>query len=575
MRNFILAVAAGLLPAMTGACAEGPIGADKAVVAPKDYVGAPMTGRFGAFLAGQFAQSTDDVGEASKFLGDVLQDQNGFPALQRQAFLLALSAGHLDRARTLATAVPQNSPEYALAHSLQAIDSFREGDYEAAREQAEMASETGMGRFLTPILLTWIEADQGNRDAASAAIARLDKFDGLEVLTGLQRALLLDHFDDTGSAAVLYEDLIEDPLSVRTIEYAGHFFERLDQPAQAADAYASLGAGTVGDILRKRAAERAENGAPAPARLTPAEAMADGFIELSGLLRSQHAGDLSLILARLSNIAAPSFDNARFVLAEMMLSQGRAKEAIDAFRDIPPDSPLHWPAQQQVAIALERLERPEDAENLLRGMIERRPDQVDVRIQLADLLRRNEAYERAIPVYRDALGRIDLLRQNHWRIFYSLGIAHEQSDQWPKAEDALLKALDLKPDQPFVLNYLGYSWADQGKNIETALEMIRKAVKQRPKDGFITDSLGWAYYRLERYGDAVDALERAVTLEPDDPVINDHLGDAYWQVGRRMEARFQWQRALSNAEDAEEIETLQKKLERGLTEEQAARIDPE
>ncbi len=149
-------------------------------------------------------------------------------------------------------------------------------------------------------------------------------------------------------------------------------------------------------------------------------------------------------------------------------------------------------------------------------------------------------------------------------MFYARGIALERNEEWDRAEADFLKALKLKPDQPLVLNYLGYSWIEQGRHVERAQKMIENAVAQRPNDGYIVDSLGWAHYRLNEYERAVKFLERAVELKPQDPVINDHLGDAYWQVGRRIEARFQWRHALALEPDDSEIPKIKSKLDKGL-----------
>ncbi|TIT55568.1 MAG: tetratricopeptide repeat protein, partial [Mesorhizobium sp.] len=109
----------------------------------------------------------------------------------------------------------------------------------------------------------------------------------------------------------------------------------------------------------------------------------------------------------------------------------------------------------------------------------------------------------------------------NWNIFYQRGIAYERLKEWPKAEPNFRKALELQPDQPQVLNYLGYSWVDMNTNLKEGLEMIQKAVDLRPSDGYIVDSLGWAYFRLGRFDDAVREMERAVSLKPEDPVLND------------------------------------------------------
>jgi len=147
---------------------------------------------------------------------------------------------------------------------------------------------------------------------------------------------------------------------------------------------------------------------------------------------------------------------------------------------------------------------------------------------------------------------------------YARGISLEQTKQWPRAEADFLKALEFRPDQPYVLNYLGYSWVDQGLNLDKARGMIKKAVSLRPNDGYIVDSLGWAHYRLGEYADAVRELERAAELRPEDPVINDHLGDAYWRVGRQTEARFQWLRALGLEPKPGLAAILKEKIKSGL-----------
>jgi Flp pilus assembly protein TadD len=185
-------------------------------------------------------------------------------------------------------------------------------------------------------------------------------------------------------------------------------------------------------------------------------------------------------------------------------------------------------------------------------------------VQLGNLLRRDEEYEGAESAYSRAIDRLGTPEREDWTLFYARGIAYERTKQWPKAEADFLRALELEPEQPFVLNYLGYSWVDQGMRLDEARDMLDRAVALRPDDGFIVDSVGWVHYRLGEYPQAVESLERAVELEPGDPVINDHLGDAYWRVGRQREARYQWQRALSLEPDEELIETIEQKLRSGL-----------
>jgi Flp pilus assembly protein TadD len=162
---------------------------------------------------------------------------------------------------------------------------------------------------------------------------------------------------------------------------------------------------------------------------------------------------------------------------------------------------------------------------------------------------------------------IDALRpgeKNNWVWYYFRGICNERSKQWPKAEADLQKALELQPDQPHVLNYLGYSWIDQGTKLDQGMSMIRRAVDQRPDDGYIVDSLGWAYYRIGNYDEAVKNLERAIDLKPEDPTINDHLGDAYWRIGRKLEARFQWSHARDLKPESDDLPKIEAKIKDGM-----------
>ncbi len=205
----------------------------------------------------------------------------------------------------------------------------------------------------------------------------------------------------------------------------------------------------------------------------------------------------------------------------------------------------------------------EEALRRLNNIVISRPDDLDAVSVLGDLLRYDEQYLAAADAYTDALALTGGDSPSDWRFYYVRGIAYERASEWPKAEADFLKALELNPDQPAVLNYLGYSWIDQDMNLEPALEMIEKAVEAQPQDGYIVDSLGWAFYKLGRIDEAVTTLEQAVLLRPNDAEINDHLGDAYWKAGRLYEARYAWRAASVNA-DSDEKTRLAAKIADGL-----------
>ncbi len=238
--------------------------------------------------------------------------------------------------------------------------------------------------------------------------------------------------------------------------------------------------------------------------------------------------------------------------------------AIEAYEAVPGDVPESLEAEMGRAEAMWAAGRKDEAIAALRLTVAAHPRWVEAHTSLGDLLRRDEQFAEAAKAYDGALALIDTPEQRHWPLFYQRGIALERSKQWDEAEADFRKALELEPDQPLVLNYLGYSLVEKREKLDEALAMIEQAVEARPNDGYITDSLGWVLYRLGRYAEAVVPMERAVELLPVDPIVNDHLGDVYWMVGRKLEAEFQWKRALSFDPEPEEEKRIRRKLEVGL-----------
>ena len=215
----------------------------------------------------------------------------------------------------------------------------------------------------------------------------------------------------------------------------------------------------------------------------------------------------------------------------------------------------------QRADLTERLGRTEEAMHELQQIGHDYPDSSIPAMREGDLLRSKQRFTEAIAAYDRAIGRIKTPGPTDWLAFYDRGICYERSHQWAKAEADFRHALTLAPDQPFVLNYLGYSWADMGENLAQAREMIEKAVQHRPNDGAIVDSLGWVMLRQGEVPDAVKTLERAVELDPEDASINGHLGDAYWAAGRKLEATYQWRRALTFNPEPDDVAKLEAKLQ--------------
>jgi Flp pilus assembly protein TadD len=291
---------------------------------------------------------------------------------------------------------------------------------------------------------------------------------------------------------------------------------------------------------------------------------AEAFFSIAGALGADRNATVALLYARLATALRPELHEAHLLIGEILASEGRHAEAVQAFSTVPRRSPLFFAAEIGRADSLMELEREDEAILALESVAEAEGDSLAAWLSLAGAQRRAERWEEAAAAYDRAIALIDPVEERHWAVFYERGIAHERAGQWDQAEADFLKALELRPDQPLVLNYLGYSWVELRRNFDEAQAMIEKAVEQRPEDGYITDSLGWVLYRIGKFEEAVPHLERAVELQPTDPIINDHLGDALWMVGRKREARFQWRRALSFDPEPEEAERIRAKLRRGL-----------
>ena len=231
---------------------------------------------------------------------------------------------------------------------------------------------------------------------------------------------------------------------------------------------------------------------------------------------------------------------------------------------MPSDSPLKRNADIQLATNLDALDRTEEGKKLLDKLIAERKNDLEAIMALGNILRVRKQFVECADAYSRGIETLPNPQKANWLIFYFRGICHERSKQWPSAEADFKRALELFPDQAHVLNYLGYSWIDQGVNLDEGMRMIRRAVEQRPDDGYIVDSLGWAYYRIHNYEEAVKHLERAVELKPEDPTINDHLGDAYWKVGRTLEASFQWAHARDLKPEPDDLKKIVEKIRTGL-----------
>ncbi len=571
-RLLALTLAGCLGVATAGAAASALAATQERAAAPTsgqdDGATTPQGALYGNYLAGLVASRLGDYGRAATFFNKVAQDERVEDIdLLRNTFGLLLAEGRLQAARALSDRLLRVSADEGLPHLLRAVDAFVADKPAAAAGELRQLGEGGLADLLIDLLGAWAAADVSGAEA----VTRLDGLAerrGLAVLAQLQRALLLDYLDDP-AAEQAYEAALEasEGRNLRLTVLAGNYFARSGQAERAEQLYADYRAANPEDLMLeplRRELSQGE-GAPRPAVDSLRAGAAAALFDLAGILARERGGQLSLAYAHLALELDPDFHAARVLIGELLQDQQRHADAIAAYRSVPADSAYGWVVGLRIAEELHELERTDQAIGDLKSLAAARPERFEPWYRIGNFERSQENWEPAAEAYEQAVARLDSLQERHWALLYFRGIAYERSKQWPKAEADFLKALELSPEQPYVLNYLAYSWVEQEKNLERAEEMLIKAVELRPQDGYIVDSLGWVYYRLGRYAEAVEQLEHAIELKPMDPTINDHLGDAYWRTGRKREARVQWQRALSlDPTEEGQAEAIARKLDAGL-----------
>jgi len=522
----------------------------------------------GAYLAGRHAQETRDYAAAATWFEDALQSDPASPELISRTFLMEASEGRFERARLLAQQELTLDSTDAVAELILLIDRIKAGDKAGALARAEALPGDGVHRYLGPLALGWTRMAVGDLAGADEALRRLDKFNGFAPLEYYQLGLLYDFAGQPDRAEENFKKTLEvtGQLNWRLTDAMANFYERHGRADEAEALYQRFITDNAGSELAESVLTRKPAELPPPPLINSAEdGLAEALFDLASVVNQPESIDLALLYSRCALQVRPHLPLAQLLLSDVLSAQNKPEESLAILAEIPPSSPYSWSARLRVAADLEMLDRTEEAIAQLKQMSAESPTRAGAEMQLGDLLRGKKRFAEAVEAYDEAIKRLGAAGMpERWSLYYSRGIALERSGQWKPSETDLLHALELKPEQPLVLNYLGYSWIDRGENLERGLKMIEKAVELRPEDGYIVDSLGWAHYRLGEYSSAVEYLEKAIELVPEDPTINDHLGDAYWQSGRPSEARFQWRRALQFGPEADEVKPIEAKLDRGL-----------
>jgi tetratricopeptide (TPR) repeat protein len=527
----------------------------------------------GSYLAARHASVERDATSAAAFYRSALRTDPKNNELLDRAFISSVADGDVDEAVKLAERILTVDKSNRIARLVVGVQDIKQKKYAAAQSNINQSVRGPITDLVATLLSAWAAYGAGD---SKTAVANIDKLTGPEwypLFKDLHAGMILELAGKDKDAGTRFERAYKlDDSMLRVTEAYAHWLSRNKDPAAATAIYEAFDKKLARHPLVQEGLRETRAGKKLPPLVDSAQAGAAEVLYGIGATLTRRGGeDLALVYLQLALHLQPNHPMALLSLADLYETVKKPQMAIKIYERVPASSPLKRNAQIQLASDLDSADRSDEAIKILKEVIAQDPKDLEAIMALGNIERGRKKFADCATTY--SLG-IDSLPPNNDKAnsvyYYYRGICEERSKQWPKAEADMRKALELQPDQPHVLNYLGYSWIDQGTNLDEGMKMIKRAVDQRPDDGYIVDSLGWAYYRLGNYEDAVKNLERAIDLKPEDPTINDHLGDAYWRIGRKLEAKFQWAHARDLKPEPEELPKIEAKIENGLSDEPPA-----
>ncbi|MEM8848988.1 MAG: tetratricopeptide repeat protein [Pseudomonadota bacterium] len=526
---------------------------------------AQAQGVAGPYLAARIAGYSNDYDAAARYYDDLLAADQATPQVLENAVIIYAVMGDFDRANDAAERLRASDLPSQFGDAARLVTFLRDGDMVQASDMLD--DPTVGGALLNGLLRGWVAAAEGDIPGAEAALDDLAGRRGFETIARQQQAYIRAMAGNFQGAQEILSGDAFGPLNLTTRSAFAHaqVLIELDRRDDALQLLASANAAGNSPMLQDLAGRIAADEAISWDFITaPVQGMAESYFTLAAILAGETSPTFTLLNARAATALQPDHVDALILVGELLESQGQYDLASDVLAQVPRDDPSFFGAEITRAEILLADGRDDASVEVLRALTRSHPDEQAVWTAYGDVLRRLERFELSADAYDRAIAMIEEDTPRDWFLYYARGISRERTGTWDPAEADFRRALELNPDQPLVLNYLGYGLVEQRIKLDEALGMIERAVEARPEDGYITDSLGWVLYRLGRYDEAIAPMERAVELRPLDPIINDHLGDVYWTVDRKLEAEFQWRRALSL--DPEEVDEtrIRKKLDVGL-----------
>jgi Flp pilus assembly protein TadD len=513
-----------------------------------------FAGDYGAYLAAQVAAEDGDLARSAEQIVRALKADPGNEELQRDAFAITLLAGRPEAAKIGASL--RGNP---IAGLLAADAMARAGDWRGAELAYAELPKNAVSELLKPLLMAWSQQARGETDKALDTLQSAASEGHLGLYYTLHAALIADIGHRDGEAERLYGQVAAG-ITTQNVRMTQLLASWQARSGHLAKAKATIQALVDADPQLAICAPGLLAAVDKPLVSDAQEGIAEAYAGVAGGLREERLGEAPAMLLQLATLMQPNMTEARLVGAEMETRAHHYQAAADALASVPSDDPLAAIVQLRLADNLTRAGKIGDAEKILTQLGEAYPTFSEPLEQLGSVFVDDKKYPEAVAAYTGAVARIKQPGKSDWFLFYARGAAYERSHDWPHAEADMQHALALYPDQPVVLNFLGYSWTEQNHNLPEARRMIQRALEERPDDSAIMDSLGWVMLRQGEVHDAIKMLERAAETTPDEATVTGHLGDAYWQAGRKDEAEDQWRRALVLKPDAEDAARIAARL---------------
>ncbi|MBR1600482.1 MAG: tetratricopeptide repeat protein [Alphaproteobacteria bacterium] len=514
---------------------------------------------YGAYMAARVAHLRQDFDNAAEYYKIVMDKDASNSDINRTVYVILSSLGQIGEATPYAQKEIEQGNTESIAPLIVAIKDFADGKYAQSRENINLIKDKAHTSLINPLFDAWTYAGEQKEELAIKSIDKIAKDPAIEAMKLFHKGLIYDYLGNKEKAQEMYANIIKNhyqSVTYRLLDVITDFYVRNGDKETAKKIFGRYNDNGLLSILLDSIDKRIETtheNSPAIIN-TPQKGLSEALFNIGTIFRSSVGGtEFAQIYIAASSYLNPEYDISKIALANVLEEIGLLKEANKYYKQVGKNSGSYFIARAKIIENLNTLKEYEEAEKQIKFLLKDYPDNTQLLSDLGTIYGNMNKHNEAVEYYQKAIKSAAADDQDIWPIYYALAVSYDQLNQKIKAEQNLQKALQLSNQNPDILNYLGYSWLEQGRNIEQAIKMILNAYKHNPYEGHIIDSMGWIYFKLGMYEKAVEFLEQAAAMNPGNAVINDHLGDAYWFAGRKNEAVFQWNHALDLNEDADNL----------------------